>query len=153
MRRMSDLRQEIENERFRLTAAKNATSAYLLNLKELFDQQRDYLSRLSELTAPASPPPDPVETVAAEIEGSVHKLLAGEDLPQQREPDEDMEDTKELDMGDLHDEADPDKHPPSFAAQRDPVSEDREGDSGEVFSSARRIDFDNLQFGKDYEIK
>ncbi|NCC69582.1 MAG: DivIVA domain-containing protein [Clostridia bacterium] len=153
--KIADIRQEIENEEYRLTATKNATVAYMLHLKELFDHEQDYLSHLSDLTAPASKPPDPVETAATEIAGSMHKLLAEESSPE--EEDEDSEDTKELDFSD----------PPVTegtvlnAASKDSMfqiidlTQGGEETSGprEEPSPIRRIDFNNLQFGRDYEIK
>ena len=54
--KMAGLRQEVENEQLRLTAAQNATAAYISKLKDLYQHEMDYLSGLSKLTAaPAKP--------------------------------------------------------------------------------------------------
>jgi len=157
-RRMSDLRREIEAEAYRLTAAKTATAAYLARLKELFDQERDFLSKLSDLTPPASAPPDPLETAAAEIEGSVQKLIGEELSPQpENSEDEDLEDTKELDIDDLLDEEAVVREKPQADSRFqiiDLMLDDEERDEKqEPPSAARRVDFNNLQFGKEYELK
>lgn len=39
----------------RLTAAQNATAAYVGKLKELYQHEMDYLNGLSKLSAPAEP--------------------------------------------------------------------------------------------------
>ena len=146
-RRMAALKHEIESEELRLTAAKNATAAYVAKLKELYTHEQEYISRLSELTAPAPKEPDPVDSAVQEIEDSVQKLL---------EEPEDLEDTKELDGVDIA----------KAAAQAIHQQEQEAKDKEKVFSlhemdvvvppreePTRRIDFDHLQFGKDYEIR
>ena len=96
--RIAELQQDIRSEQMRLTAAQNATAAYVGKLKELYQHEMDYLNGLSKLSAPAEPVVDQVASAAQDISQSVEKLVAGEAPP-------------------------------------------------------RRIDFDHLQFGKDYEIK
>lgn len=147
-RRVAALQHEIESEELRLTAARNATTAYVAKLKELYLHEQEYIGRLSELTAPAPKRPDPVDSTVQDIEDSVQKLL-------EKEP-ADLEDTKELDGGDIA----------KAAAQA--IQQQAQADKAKekVFSlhemevvlpaeeePTRRIDFDNLQFGKDYEIK
>jgi cell division initiation protein len=158
--RTADLRHEIENEQFRLTAAKNATAEYLAKLKDLFLHEQDYLSRLSELAAPAPKPPDPVDTAVSEIEGSVQKLVEQE-LPLEEEPaeekTEDLEDTKDLDLEDLAAAVKPAPEAPPKTSRFQIVDLSQGG--GEKSEKpadpapTRRIDFSNLQFGRDYEIK
>ncbi len=154
-RRIGDIQREVENEEYRLQAAKNATAAYLAQLKELFDRERDYLSRLSDLTAPEAPPPDPVEAAAAEIGGTMHRLISEElPVPDEDEADEDPEDTKELCTADLSAAGTPET--PSRASFQivDLTLDGGEKNAGQgASSSGRRIDFNNLQFGKDYKIK
>lgn len=149
-RRIGEIRQEVENEAARLTAAKKSTADYLNQLRSLFEHEQDYLGSLSELTAPAPPPPDQVAVAATEIKDSVHKIISDE-FP----PDADPEDTK-----DLSKDEPPDAEAPAVAAAAagesifqiidlsiGEKSEKKEEPSG------RRIDFNSLQFGKDYEIK
>ena len=87
-KRVSGLRQEVEAEQLRLTAAQNATAAYVAKLKELYQHELDYMNSLSQLTPSAPKAPDPVVTAVQDIEASVQRI--GE------EEQEDLEDTKEL---------------------------------------------------------
>ena len=50
--RMAELAQGVRDEQLRLTAAQNATAAYVAKLRELYQHEMDYLSGLSQLTAP-----------------------------------------------------------------------------------------------------
>lgn len=77
----------------RLTAAQNATAAYVGKLKELYQHEMDYLNGLSKLSAPAEPVVDQVASAAQDISQSVEKLVAGE------APEEDAEDTVDLGGG------------------------------------------------------
>jgi cell division initiation protein len=152
-RRMAEIRREIESEEYRLTAARNATTAYVAKRKELFSQEQEYLSHLSELTTPAPKPPDPVETAATEIEDSIHKLIAEEISPEEG----DLEDTKEMDVGELLANGSPESKEPSkqsmFQIIDLTLDAEEKSEKREEPSSTRRMDFSNLQFGKDYEIK
>ena len=51
--RIAELQQDIRSEQMRLTAAQNATAAYVGKLKELYQHEMDYLNGLSKLSAPA----------------------------------------------------------------------------------------------------
>ncbi len=148
--RVSDLRRQIEAEEYRLTAAKDSTKAYLLQLKKLFEQEQTFLSRLSELAPPPPEPPDPVESAAAEIEDSIHRLMEEDSAP--GDGGEGPEDTKELFLGQ------PDKAPEPAPAAEPSMFQiiDLTVDGAaapDEDSATHRIDFNNLQFGKDYEIK
>jgi len=151
--RLTDIRREVENEGYRLIAAKNATTSYVVKLKELFDHEQDYLSHLSVLTPPA-PTPDPVGTAVTEIEDSMHKLLE-EDFSLEEE--DDLEDTKELDIRDLLSAGSSDIEAPPREATFEIIDltlDAREKAEPQAQpSTTRRINFGSLQFGKDYEIK
>ncbi len=142
--RMLAIRQETENEQLRLTAAKNATAAYLSKLKELYEHEMDYLSSLSKLnTTPVRP--DPVAQTAAAIGGAVEKAVA-EELPPEpaEEPKPPLEEEplyQEVRRGAV----------PAEAPEDEAVDEDEDNEE-EDDSPTRRIDFNNLKFGKDYEI-
>ena len=56
--RIAELQQDIRSEQMRLTAAQNATAAYVGKLKELYQHEMDYLNGLSKLSAPAEPEPE-----------------------------------------------------------------------------------------------
>lgn len=133
--RMAGLQQEVENEQFRLTAARNATADYLSKLKELYQHEMDYLSGLSKLTA-VPPKADPVTQAADAIEDAVEKAVKNEIS------------TEEI-TGSLKEEslyAELTKEPAGH------IEEEAEEDSEDT-SPTRRIDFNNLKFGRDYEIK
>lgn len=49
--RIAELQQDIRSEQMRLTAAQNATAAYVGKLKELYQHEMDYLNGLSKLSA------------------------------------------------------------------------------------------------------
>ena len=129
--RMAELAQGVRDEQLRLTAAQNATTAYVAKLKELYQHEMDYLNGLSQLTAPAEKP-DPVDAAVKDIEAHVEQLVKEED-PQEApaaEPGSLYAELKELERTGA------------------PAAEPEEAEE-----PTRRIDFDHLQFGKDYEIK
>ena len=86
--RIAELQQDIRSEQMRLTAAQNATAAYVGKLKELYQHELDYMNSLSQLTPSAPKAPDPVVTAVQDIEASVQRIV--------EEEQEDLEDTKEL---------------------------------------------------------
>ena len=135
------LQQDIRSEQMRLTAAQNATAAYVGKLKELYQHEMDYLNGLSKLSAPAEPVVDQVASAAQDISQSVEKLVAGE------APEEDAEDT--VDLGGGAKEKDGGLYAELLELSRSHGPEEAE----EPTEPTRRIDFDHLQFGKDYEIK
>lgn len=162
------LQKETADEQARLTAAKSATSAYINKLKELHQHEMEYLSSLSALTASETPPPapaaDPVAQTASDITASVEKLVAAEAQAQtvspiHEVPAADLDDTQEIEQapktqaqGGLYaeimqlnlktPEGDRHRHAPPTA----PTEEE------EDTAPTRRMDFSNLQFGRDYEI-
>ena len=137
--RIGEIQQEIRDEQLRLAAAQNATAAYVAKLKELYQHEMDYLNGLSKLTAPGEQP-DPVDTTVKDIEQKVEKLVRQEDSVSQAEPAPQAE-------GGLYAEL--------MELNRKDGEEPAKGsdDEDEVEEPTRRIDFDHLQFGKDYEIR
>ena len=138
------IRQEVTAEEYRLTAAKNATAVYVDKVKKLHQQELDYLAHLDQLApAPQAAAPDRVDETAQAIEDSVQRLIAAEvehmAAAQAAEPEEneELENTTEF---------------AAVAAQPehfDREDEDEEEPAGQV----HHIDFGDLQFGRDYEIK
>ena len=164
--KIDGLRQELENEQLRLNAAKDATAAYVARLKELYQHEMDYLNGLSQLTAPA---PSQTEQTARDIQSSMEKIVEEEtgELPQaaeetpEEEPEQEPEAQEEdgglyaellgMERKDKEEQPEPRReHRGDHRARRrsDDDDEDDEDDS-----PTRRIDFSNLKFGKDYEIK
>lgn len=133
--RIGEIQQEIRDEQLRLAAAQNATAAYVAKLKELYQHEMDYLSGLSSLTAPVEKP-DPVASAVKDIEENIEKLV------QQDEPA-----PAPQEEGGLYAELmELNRHSGEEQAQKS-------DDEDEVEEPTRRIDFDHLQFGKDYEIR
>ena len=137
-----NIRKEIEAEQFRLTSAQSATAAYIARVRALHEKELSYLDQLHELAPDAAPAVDAVEEAVSEIDDNVQRLLAqamadatAENIKAKvtEEPVEDLSDTAEFPVVE------------AFAAP--------EEKSAEALDSTRRIDFGNLQFGRDYEIK
>ena len=129
--RMAELAQGVRDEQLRLTAAQNATTAYVAKLRELYQHELDYLNGLSQLTAPAEKA-DPVDAAVKDIEAHVEQLVKEEAPQEDQEPGGLYAELKELERTGA------------------PAAEPEEDQAEEP---TRRIDFDHLQFGKDYEIK
>ena len=148
--KIAAIQQEVANEQLRLTAAQNATTAYITKLKELYQNELEYIGSLSNLTAqPARL--DAVDRAAELIGDAVEKAVeeelgtAEEELPRE-EPKEDPDVYEELKWESRIPAADPAE--PVEEEEEEPELELEEDDS-----PTRRIDFDHLKFGKDYEIE
>nr|WP_317325252.1 DivIVA domain-containing protein [uncultured Flavonifractor sp.] len=142
--RIAELQQSIRDEQMRLAAAQQSTAAYVDKLKELHQHEVDFLSGLSRLTA-AEPAADPVEETARDIEAHVEQII-------QKEQEEAGQAMPEAPRGEssLYDELMELSGRKASAASRPAEQEERDNGAEEP---TRRIDFDNLQFGKDYEIR
>jgi len=143
--RMEELSSQVKAEEFRLQKAQQATASYVEKVRALQGEEEALLSRLQEL-APQAVPVDPVDEKAAEIDDNVQRLLAramqdaaAESQSQaetsQPEPEEVSGDTAEFD-------------PAAAAAAAAREKEEKAADR-----HVSRIDFGELQFGRDYEIK
>ena len=133
--RIGEIQQEIRDEQLRLAAARNATAAYVAKLKELYQHEMDYLNGLSTLTAPVEQP-DPVASAVKDIEQNVEKLVQQEEAAPAPQAEGGLyAELMELNRG---------------GGEEQTKEKDEED---EVEEPTRRIDFDHLQFGKDYEIR
>lgn len=143
--RKANISKELEAEEFRLQQAQRATAAFVEKVRALHAQEAEYLDHLQEL-CPANTvsSEEQVEETVSEIDSNVQRLLAqamkdvaAKNLRAEAEeaPHDELEDTAEF----------------------SPVSDDEEldEDEGDDEPSIRgsRIDFGELQFGRDYEIK
>ena len=139
-RRIEQLRQEIQTEEMRLAAAQKATGDYVAKVRAMHQQGLAQLDSLADLVPPAPPKTgletDPVSVAAMEIEDTIQKLMADEVPEGKPAPAADEEDDEE-DTTRIH--------------GKDSRREDH--DDGEGGEPTRRIDFDNLQFGRDFEIR
>ena len=138
--RMAELQQSLRDEQMRLTAAQNATAAYVSKLKELYQHEMDYLSGLSRLSAPVEQP-DRVSETVKDIEHSVEQLVRreSESAPPAQEEQAPQEGGLYAELMELNRSGNQEQTRPE--------------EDDETEEPTRRIDFDHLQFGKDYEIK
>ena len=146
-RRAQELKVQVEAEEFRLRAAQDNTATFVEKMRALYTEQVQFLAKLEEL-APEQPmaAADPVEEAANEIDDSVQRLLAkamaeatAENVKakiEQEEEEEDLGDTAEF-------------QPITQAVEKAIRQESAREEAAE---KTARIDFGDLQFGKDYEI-
>ena len=146
--RVAELQQSIRDEQMRLMAAQQSTAAYVGKLKELHQHEMDFLNGLSQMTAAAPVSVDPVGDTVRDIEENVERLLQKEQEDTAEAPAPKGEDAQESSLYDELMELSGRK-----AAARPAEPEEDEDEEDEVEEPTRRIDFDNLQFGKDYEIR
>ena len=140
--RVQGLRREVEAEQLRLTAAQNATAAYVAKLKELYQHELDYLGSLSKLTPEAAAPADPVDAADDEDEpeeddrpGGLYGDLTATFV------DRDGETERKIKV-----------NPERRAAEMAEAVKAKEPEDDEP-TKRLSIDLEHLQFGKDYEIK
>lgn len=153
--KIQEIRQEVANEQLRLTAAQNATAAYIAKLKELCQHEVEYIDGLSKLVA-AARQGDQVAAAAESISSAVEKAM-GDEFPdgepvKPAEPLEENELYEALKRGPVAAPVEVKKSPePKAEAPKTHEAEETE-DGEEDENPTRRIDFKNLKFGKDYEI-
>lgn len=147
---ISDLRRQVADEEARLAAAQRATADFVAQVREASRRQEEYLASLSTVTA-ATPSADTVNQAAQDIEESVHRLLeqeaAEEEAPAADEPEEESaaEPTSLYEELTGRSRRDQERARSFEEAPVEEVSQDT--------SPTRRIDFDNLQFGSNYDLK
>ena len=145
-KRAENLKGQIEAEEFRLRSAQDNTAAFVEKMRALYTEQVQFLAKLEELAPEqAAPAADPVEEAASEIDDNVQRLLAkamaeatAENVKAKIEQEE------EEDLGDTA-EFQPITQAVEKAIRQESARED-------VSEKTTRIDFGDLQFGKDYEI-
>lgn len=143
--KIDELRRQVADEEARLSAAQTATANFVAQIRETCRKQEEYLDSLDSVTAPP-PVVDSVDQTAHAIEESVQRLL---------EQEED----------DLVEEA-PQETPAAPASlyeeltgrsrrdqERARAFEEAPSEVSPDTSPTRRIDFDNLQFGSNYDLK
>ena len=143
--RMETLSGEVRAEEFRLEQAKQTTAGFVDKVRTLLAAQGEYLDKLQQLAPAAPPPPDQVEQAASEIDDNVQRLLA----QAMKEAAEENLRTKVQEEAEPEDLADTAEFGPLSGEEDYPPEE--EDDAPPARGS--RIDFGELQFGRDYEIK
>ena len=144
-KRAEDLKGQIEAEEFRLRSAQENTASFVEKMRALYTEQVQFLAKLEELAPEQPVAADPVEEAANEIDDNVQRLLAkamaeatAENVKAKIEQEE------EEDLGDTA-EFQPITQAVEKAIRQESVRE-------EPSEKTTRIDFGDLQFGKDYEI-
>lgn len=170
--KIAAIRQEVQSEQLRLTAAQNATAAYIAKLKDLYQNEMEYLSSLSKLSA--APKIDVVAQAADAIGSAVEKaveevppIAATPVEPVSREEDE--EPTIPMEGKRPAETEEPEAEEPKgipleedslyqalrrgpAPRQEAPAPEEDPKEEPAAEEPTRRIDFGHLKFGKDYEI-
>lgn len=146
--RVEEVRRELEAEQRRLAAAQAATAAYVEQVRELCRSELAYLDALPQLGAPTAPeqerrePEAPVQpSPEDEVPEEEHTLDLDELRAQTEEPERDgglYAELLELGVNRRSEESRPRRLVPN-------------DEPDEPEEPTRR--FDNLQFGKDYEIR
>ncbi len=126
LQRKAEVEQEVADAEYQLKMAKNATAQFVEHMRELVKQEASFLDQLPAIKAEPVPAPVAPEAEAAKDEAAEAK---SDDCIDQI----------------LQEEAGAEQEPAAVAAG-EAVAEMEE-------TEGHRIDFSNLQFGKDYEIK
>ena len=159
--KIADLRRQIADEEARLAAAQTATADFVAMVREACRKQEECLSSLGDITAVPTPV-NSVDETALAIEASVLKLLAQEDALAAREEAKQAEPEEASEEDAAQEEAE--ENPVSLYEEitahnrRDQerarsFDEDPADKEQTDLGSTRRIDFDNLQFGSNYDLK
>ena len=134
-RKVEAIRQEEEAERFRLESAQKETASYVAQVRALHAKAAEYLDQLSQLTpvpSPAENQEEKVEETVSDIDDSVQRLVA-QAMAEAAAENEKARQAEAAQEGE----------------SQNPPKDDEEEDLGDT----TRIDFGELQFGRDYEIK
>lgn len=149
----ASVRKEIEVEQQRLAQAQSATAAYISRVRALHEKEIVYLAQLEEL-APAAvateartAPEERVNEAVSEIDENVQRLLARAMAEAAAENAKEM--AAELPQTDFSDTAEFSPMGSASAVSAAPAA----SAEAPAESAAPRMNFDNLQFGRDYEIK
>jgi cell division initiation protein len=148
--RINELSREQQTEEYRLHVAQQATVNFVDKVRALHAEEENLLSHLQELCPEdMTPASSAMDAAASEIDDNVQRLLAqamkeatAENLKaqlSQETPNTDLDDTAEYHPIPASQTADADD-------QSDETYEEEE-------STGSRIDFNGLQFGRDYEIR
>lgn len=149
--KIDSLRHELTAEQTRLAAAKNSTSAFIRQIKELYDRELSFLNSLPNMDAPEPAEEeshaDALSSTISDIDSSLQKLVQ-EEMFTPREQPEDLSDTRDMSQDLKKAAAAPPAEEPAA-----PSAPQEQKAGGETEEHPRKINFDNLQFGREFEIK
>lgn len=129
--RKRELEAEVAAEERRLAAAQQATADFVAAVRAALSKEEGVLESLPEIAAPA-PAPAPAEEAAPV--GSVEETA--------RQIQDSMQHILEEEFADS-----------ALSGEKAPAPKEEPAPAPEDDSPTRRIDFSDLKFGKDYEIK
>lgn len=147
--RTQEISQQLRDEEERLTAIKARVANYVSSLQTLYQHEMEYLSGLSavaeSIPQPEATTPTPVEShtvdLAQEISAAVERAVAEEPAPAPVEPAAPVVEEPPVPAGGLYTE---------IINMKESAPAPQEED---ISAATQRIDFNKLQFGKDYEIR
>ena len=136
---LDQLHMQIADEQARLETAQSATASFVAQIRNACEAQLASLDALPNITAASASQPaeDPVEAAADEIDSSLHKIVSEEESVSDV-PSDFQETEQSADPSSSNDEIDS-----STKAVLDELEE----------QATRKINFDDLRFGRDYEVK
>lgn len=156
--KIAELHRQVADEEARLTAAQTATAEFVAKVREACRKQEECLGSLGSITA-APLPVNSVDEAAQAIEASVMKLLAQEDAQAEEKEEEFDDQLEEEEVPEESTEEPVNLYEEITARNRRDQERARsfeeapaEKDDADA-SPTRRIDFDNLQFGANYDLK
>ena len=126
--RVAELKDAIAAEEYRLKLAQEATAAYVQKLAALHDEEMVFLSRLGEAVPPGT------TDITADIQASMSAIIGKEEEPAPAAGEETAVFTP-------------------VVVEEEPAAEVEEEVYEEELDPDVTQRFENLQFGKDYEIK
>ncbi len=139
--------RQVADEEARLAAAQAATADFVAQVRESCRKQEECLNSLNAITAPSAPV-DSVDQTAHAIEESVQKLLEQE---AEEEAAEEAPEEAPAAPVNLYEEITGRSHRDQERARAFEEAPAEEADADT--RPTRRIDFDNLQFGSNYDLK
>jgi len=131
--RINELNTSIAAEEYRLRKAQEATAAYVRKLHAAHEEELEFLSRLGELVPPDAAHAD----ISADIEASMSALIHAQSS-EEVSLEETAVFTPVAEAPEEAEEEAPEEEPDHYEEELDADATQR---------------FENLQFGKDYEIK
>ena len=146
--RIDALRRQVTDEEARLAAAQAATADFVAQVRETCRRQEEYLNSLSSVTAPSAPV-DSVDQTAHAIEESVQRLLEQEETEEAVEEEPEAAPAAPVNLYEEITGRSSRRDQERARAFEEAPAEEVSADT----SPTRRIDFDNLQFGSNYDLK
>lgn len=142
-KKIAGIQQAAEAEEYRLQQAQKNTAAFVQQVQALHMQAQTYLEHLSELVPPEemNTKQGTVEQAASEIDDNVQRLVAQAMVQATAENQKNKlaQEQQAADLGDTTEFPRPKMN--------------KESKEDEMFEQTSRIDFGELQFGREYEIK